>query len=246
MASPVPRMNDADTTSFTLNLCGREYETLQRPSSLDHAFSVWDAAIGFSRFLEKNASLRASLRGKRIVELGSGTGILACFLASPEVGAIVTATDLPHVCSFIEATVARNNVHLRRSTRGLHQHHELCDTVAENSRTLECSVGVMPYSWGDDVERLYYSHGPFDVVVATDVVYSTSLVHPLLSSAAELCKRSGRRAVAYFANEARDEETTLRFDEIARTFFRVRQISSAKLHESATGTSLRVFEMKVR
>ena len=235
-----PRLNDAATTSLTLTLLGRDFTVPQRPSANDHAFAVWDAALGMARYLEHERRLLASLRGKLVLELGAGTGLLTAVLA--HAGANVVATDLAHVCDFMRRSIASNGFAVWAPPED--GGGSVWTPPAGGG-----GIAVAPFDWRDAAtpESLTSAFGPFDVVIGTDIVYSESLVRPLLGSAAAVCALSGRRrCTAWFGNEVRDETTTALFDSVARELFVVKEVPRRKLPAEAAGTSLRVFEMKLR
>lgn len=233
-----PRLNDGGSTALTLVALGRTFTVPQRPDALDHAFAVWDAGIGMARYLEHDRRLLASLRGKRVLELGAGTGLLAAVLA--HAGAQVVATDLAHVCDFLRTSIASNGVAMVPTDGG--------GGGAWSPPSGGC-VAVAACDWKDAAAPavLTAAFGPFDAVIGTDVVYSEQLVRPLLECAAAVCALSGRRrCVAHFANEVRDETTTALFSAVARELFVVKEVPGRKLPADVAGTSLRVFEMKLR
>ncbi|KAK9842450.1 hypothetical protein WJX81_000737 [Elliptochloris bilobata] len=68
---------------------------------------VWDAALVLIHFLAKGTG-RNLLRGKRVLDLGAGTG--AAGLAAGLLGARVLLTDLPHLLPGLTRNVAANEL----------------------------------------------------------------------------------------------------------------------------------------
>ncbi|CAK8562267.1 unnamed protein product [Lathyrus sativus] len=103
-----------------------------------------------------NANANAPLR---ILELGSGTGIVG-IVAAVTLGSNVTLTDLPHVVPNLKFN-AEANAGVVGSSGG--------------------SVTFAPLRWGhaDDVELIGRE---FDVIVASDVVYHDHLYEPLIET----------------------------------------------------------------
>ncbi|GBG26194.1 Protein N-lysine methyltransferase METTL21A [Hondaea fermentalgiana] len=119
---------------------------------------VWPSAEEMARYFTANPSL---VRGKRILELGSGTGL--CGITMARLGAAsVVLTD------YNEASVEL-----------------LQENIDLNSAGDVCSTARLV--WGDDaacaeiLEGMGLEH--FDLVVGTDVVYEPECIQPLLQSA---------------------------------------------------------------
>uniref|UniRef100_A0A096M936 Si:ch73-244f7.3 n=1 Tax=Poecilia formosa TaxID=48698 RepID=A0A096M936_POEFO len=92
---------------------------------------MWPAALALCSFLDNNRDT-VDLRGKEVLELGAGTGLVA--IVASLLGAAVTATDLPEILGNLQANLMRN-------TRGLCRH----------------TPQVAPLSWGYDLESTYPS-----------------------------------------------------------------------------------------
>ena len=118
---------------------GSDSVVVQLLTSLDHAFSLWDSAMHFVRYLEANPKELQKLRGRRVLEVGTGTGLVSMVLADVA-GCAVVATDLPHVMPNLQACL-RANGFAPRAEGG-----PLTRTGGEGGE-----VTPAPYSWGDDV-----------------------------------------------------------------------------------------------
>ncbi|KAJ8260183.1 hypothetical protein GJAV_G00178030 [Gymnothorax javanicus] len=70
-------------------------------ANLGVAAPVWDAALFLCRYLD-----HLDLKGKRVIELGAGTGIVGILAA--RLGAEVTLTDLPHAVPQLQKNVSAN------------------------------------------------------------------------------------------------------------------------------------------
>ncbi|RZC19551.1 Protein-lysine methyltransferase METTL21D [Glycine soja] len=87
---------------LSLDSCGHSLSILQSPSSLDFCFKgtpgvtgavMWDSGVVLGKFLEHAVdSGMLVLQGKKIVELGSGCGLVGCIAAL--LGSEVIVTDL--------------------------------------------------------------------------------------------------------------------------------------------------------
>jgi len=108
-----------------------------------------------------------------VIELGAGTGAVG--LASALLGASsAILTDLPHLVHLLEDNVSRNSLGISG-----------------------CNVSVAPLPWGCDPKKL---NPPFDLILASDVVYQEQSIEPLIYSLRSLC---GPHSRVFFANEHR-------------------------------------------
>ena len=267
---------DAESTTLSLEVAGRQYALLQRPRSLDHAFAVWDAGIGFVRYVERQRRVLASLHGRRVLEVGAGCALVSMVCAAA--GACVLATDLPHAVGHMAGCVAANGFRSKGGGGG-----------GGSEAGAAGSLDVAALAWGDvdGVDTLLREHGgAFDVIVGTDVVYQDRLVRSLLRSVALLAlaarrERDGgevagsgrgaggedggeesdggeggggggkggapqRRTTVYLANEARDEGTSALFAELFSRLFHSKLLPAKLYGAESAGTSLRIYEGKLR
>ncbi|KAM9319990.1 protein-lysine methyltransferase METTL21C-like [Gastrophryne carolinensis] len=139
------------------------YEITIQESIEGYAGVIWPAAKALCNFLEEN-QYEYNLRNKKVLEIGSGTGlvsIVACIL-----GAQVIATDMPDVLGNLKFNLSRN-------TRGRYLH------VPE----------VKPLVWGQDLETNYpQTTCIYDYILAADVVYHHTCLDQLLDTMKHLCQ----------------------------------------------------------
>lgn len=104
---------------------------------------VWPVALLFCKYL---VSQKVALKGKRTIELGSGTGLLGIVLSS--LGCATTVvSDLSSALALIQRNVLENG---------------------------SLSVSVRELSWGDSthISAVLAEFGPsFDLIIGTDIVY---------------------------------------------------------------------------
>ena len=150
-------------------------------------YRMWPTATVLSNYLAKKSN---SIRGKRVVELGSGSGAvgLACLALGAE---FVAITDVAEALPLI------------------------CDNVQRNAALFSGRSAVLPCTWGNDehISALLAANGGrgFDVVIACEVVYKQSeeVLQALAATQQQLMARPG--GVSLLAYEYRGEL----FDDLA-------------------------------
>ncbi|XP_019736203.1 protein-lysine methyltransferase METTL21B isoform X2 [Hippocampus comes] len=103
---PVDDCLFADTFSQTsvYKLLGQELKIIQLfGANLGVAAPVWESALQLCRYFGEQ---HVEWRGRRVIELGSGTGVVGILAA--RLGADVTLTDLPLTLPQLEANVCAN------------------------------------------------------------------------------------------------------------------------------------------
>ncbi|XP_068450961.1 EEF1A lysine methyltransferase 3-like [Clinocottus analis] len=181
---PVDDCLFADTFSqdTVFTLLGQELKIRQVfGSSLGVAAAVWESALHLCRYFEQQS---VELRGKRAIELGSGTGVVGILAA--RLGAVVTLTDLPLTLPQLQDNVSAN---------------------APSSSWPSTLPAVLPLSWGEDHMSF---PSDWDLVLCADIIYLPETYPLLLETLAHLCKN---RAVAYLSSKMREEHETPGFYE---------------------------------
>ena len=123
---------------------------------------LWPTSLVLARYLCEHPHL---VKGKRVVELGAGTGSTG--IASAALGAkSVVLTDMPEIMTYLQGNVARNAA------------------LAER-------MSVMPCMWGDEghlAALMEANPAGFDVVLAVEVVYKqdAEVLHALAALMARL------------------------------------------------------------
>ena len=134
------------------------------------AFRLWPLSLTLCRCSARTPEI---VRGKRVVELGAGFGALGLVCAALGAARVVL-TDMPDALPLLEAVAAANP---------------------------QLAVAVAPCTWGvdADVRRLVADGGPFDVVLAADVVYkqAASVQESLAATQAALLAENGEAIVGY-------------------------------------------------
>jgi 2-polyprenyl-3-methyl-5-hydroxy-6-metoxy-1,4-benzoquinol methylase len=105
---------------------------------------VWPAAHVLVKFLELRYRDSGGLRGKRVCDIGTGTGITG--FAAADLGGEVTLTDQEHLLPFLEENRA---------------------LVLSGGVRSAATVMIKRYDWGENAVALPL---PFDVVLVSDCV----------------------------------------------------------------------------
>lgn len=174
------------------------------------SFQLWPAAASLVSLLDHRTDspalsslLSSSNRRLRLLELGSGTGLVG-IAAAALLGASVTVTDLPRVLPNLRFNADAN-------------------AAAVAARGGEVRVAAL--SWGDAAEMEGVG-GDFDVVVGSDLVYHDHLYEPLLETLRFLLLRREReeereREVVFVMAHLKRWKKESAFFKRANKFFRV-------------------------
>lgn len=138
------------------------------PGALQSGHYVWPAAPVLAGFVARQWGLHATLKlppQARILELGSGCGLVGLTVAQMDGCAHVVMTDHdPGAIKLIEDGVARNGGRL----------------------AAECKAGLL--EWGDAGAAVALAKEGFDLVIASDVIYSIDVVRPLMATVTAVLK----------------------------------------------------------
>lgn len=155
--------------SYHLNSIASTLVIRQLPSQ-GLSFQLWPAATTFVKLLDgyqlsNTDPLSAAITSVkscprlRILELGSGTGVVG-IAAAAILGADVTVTDLPHVLPNLNFNVEVNSTVLAPRAGQVH---------------------VAALSWGEK-EDMEAVGREYDLIIGSDVVYHDNLYDPLLQT----------------------------------------------------------------
>ncbi|XP_037108793.1 EEF1A lysine methyltransferase 3-like [Syngnathus acus] len=171
---------DTFSQDSVYNLMGQELSIIQLfGANLGVAAPVWESAVQLCRYFEGHS---VEWRGRRVIELGSGTGVVG--IVAARLGADVTLTDLPMTLPQLEANVCAN---------------------MPSSGWPSAPPTVLPLSWGEDHMKF---PSDWDLVLGADIVYIPKLFPLLVDTLAHLCKKKG---VVYLSSKMRKEHKTATF-----------------------------------
>lgn len=148
-----------------LQLTSHSFFVYESPYSLGIGGKVWDSSYVLVDYLLSSGDTETSnglklLRGKRVLELGSGTGLLG-FSLSIFQPASCTLTDLGIVVPLLVGNLGLNCL--------TQPHKHIVEALSSNFHCSELAWGVCTELPSQQI----------DVIVASDVVYDPSLYEPL-------------------------------------------------------------------
>ncbi|XP_075708070.1 EEF1A lysine methyltransferase 3 [Rhinoderma darwinii] len=147
--------SDTYTEESCYKFCGRELRITQHfGANLGVAAPVWDAALCMCTYFEEQ---KLNFKGKKVIELGAGTGIVGILVSL--LGGHVTVTDLPHALPQISKNVSVN--------------------VPSDHAPNVCAL-----SWGIDQEHFPRD---YDFVLGADIVYLKETYDLLVQTLLHLC-----------------------------------------------------------
>lgn len=189
-----------------IDACGRSLSILQSPSNLGTpgvtGSVMWDSGVVLGKFLEHAVeSGRIHLQGKKVVELGSGCGLVGCIAAL--LGGQVILTDLPDRLRLLKKNVEAN---LYGDVRG--------------------SATVDELTWGDELDHDIKDPLP-DYVLGSDVIYSEGAVMDLLATLLDL---SGTQTTVILAGELRNDAILEYFLQAAAEDFTIGRVDQNQWH----------------
>ncbi|KAJ7975489.1 Protein N-lysine methyltransferase [Quillaja saponaria] len=190
-----------------LDACGHSLSIIQSPSSLSTpgvtGAVMWDSGVILGKFLEHSVdSGMLVLQGKKVVELGSGCGLVGCIAAL--LGGQVILTDLPDRLRLLRKNVEANMRH----------------------SDVQGSTKVTELTWGDDPDPEIIEPAP-DYVLGSDVIYSEGAVVDLLAT---LEKLSGSKTTILLAGELRNDAILEYFLERAMKDFVIGRVDQTLWH----------------
>ena len=130
------------------------------------ASTIWDSSIVLARYLERHAARNSGV-GRRCIELGAGCGLPGLVLHA--LGADVTLTDLSGNLPLLEKNVRANS------------------QASVEDRAKAGGASVVELTWREGPLPSHITGaGPFDLIIATDVLYSHEAVTPLVATLVRL------------------------------------------------------------
>ena len=151
-------------------------DILQSYSTSGVAGCVWRASVVLSKFLTQNCAL---VRGKTVLELGAGTGLLG--IACHKLGARIVSTDHEDFLASSEQNFLLNDIDPKMHCKAL--------------------------NWGCDIEQFLndYDLTPPDVILGADIIYVEKTFDLLMKTLLELSNTNSNCKI-YLACQLRYEK----------------------------------------
>lgn len=223
------RLNSPSTSAIMIEVLGHQLQFSQDPNSKHLGTTVWDASMVFVKFLEKNCRKGrfspAKLKGKRIIELGSGCGLAGFGMAL--LGCDVVSTDQVEVLPLLMRNVERNTSIVTQTNP---------DSASFGS------IEVAELDWGN-LEHIRAVNPPFDYIVGTDVVYAEHLLEPLLQT---LFALSGPRTTVLLGYEIRSTNVHEQMMDMWKSNFEVKTVPKTKMDSKYQHGSIQLFIMGLK
>lgn len=177
------RQTQSETFQIELSSVNKTLCVNQRPtqSEIGTGVCVWDSAHVLIAYLEK-LSLAGELSGvNRVIDLGSGTGVVALACALILHTQEIVLTDLEEMVDLMEENVKLFN--------------ENCELSSMEPAESTTKIDVIPLDWRHDPSPV---KPPFDLILGCDVVYPRLFAFdPLLDLLPQLCHENSRIILAY-------------------------------------------------
>jgi SAM-dependent methyltransferase len=193
----------------------------QPNTGLGTGLNVWDGAVVLAKYLEIT---HPDLTGRRVLELGAGTGLVG--IAAALLGADTLLTDLPYALPNLAAAVERNRPKLKGSA-----------VVAELDwfKPTACAAATAAAAQGADF------------ILGADVVWVEELIHPLLDTlvwATDKPTASGGKPVILLAHQTRSRASdAILFAGLAGRGFAVNTVPRALHHARYSDQAIDILEV---
>jgi len=169
-------------------------KTSLRSRSGDTGSILWRASIDFATLVLQQTHFPysgslfdpLSLKSTSVLELGAGTGLLACALGP--LCARYVATDIPALMPLLRKNIT-----------------SICHGTPVSACTLDWSF-PSSRQLPDDI-----LHTPSEIILAVDCIYHPSLVPPLLDTIAALCRPGATATAVLVVSELRAEDVVRTF-----------------------------------
>lgn len=219
---------------FPLNFAAGEFTVHGHPlivletqnSGEGTGHTVWDGAVMLAKHLEARYP---SLAGKRVLEVGCGPGLAGMTAAALGADEVIL-TDLPYALENVRAAVTRNALAFRGG---------------------RVTVGVLDWLRPDTCDIAGVRDA--DLIVASDVVWVSELIEPLVATLAHLSAPSARTAGAppptvLIAHQTRSTSGDAAFfAALARSGFLVAEVPREEHHPAFSGGDvIRILEVRLK
>ena len=174
--------NNGNNTSITIQQ-EREYDK-------STGMSIWKGAEVMSTYLQQHSNL---IKGKRVLELGAGCGLvgLVCALALDAKSVLITDGDY-QVLNNLRYNVQLNGLTLLEANDNDGDNVTNEETSSASMQLTTMMVSCPQLIWGKNhAIKFKKRYGMQDIIIATDCVYITQSVYPLFETVNELLQPDG-------------------------------------------------------
>ncbi|KAF3670216.1 putative cinnamate beta-D-glucosyltransferase-like [Capsicum annuum] len=197
---------------------------------------MWDSGVVLGKFLEHSVeSGRIHLQGKKVVELGSGCGLVGCVAAL--LGAQAILTDLPDRLRLLKKNVeanfygdVRGSATVNELTWGDELDNDMRNPLPDYDSIFgETKLHYCCFWIGAEDEKIRISnHQSFLMrVLGSDVIYSEGAVMDLLATLLDL---SGTQTTVILAGELRNDAILEYFLQAAAEDFTIGRVDQKQWH----------------
>jgi len=176
-----------------------------------------EQSLVLSSYLETKHKEGLFGRGKRVIEFGTGCGLVA--ISAAILGASVTATDCPWVLPLTVINVDKNN-----------------NAIATGGGCVMCKDLV----WGLATEPPDWPE-PFDYALVADCVYSDTAVLKLLYTMHAILTED---TLVFFAFQEHNPDATQAFWKNVSKYFTYQRVSPQSINHQYQDSGINLLEMK--
>ncbi|XP_045767182.1 protein N-lysine methyltransferase METTL21D-like isoform X1 [Maniola jurtina] len=203
------QLSDLFPREIDIEVCLKTLKIFQKLEG-DVNCVVWDASLVLAKYLETMCQSKPDfLSGVRVLELGSGLGVVG--LTAATLGAQVTLTDLPEALPLLRLNIAENKSKI----------------VSMGGYAIAESL-----VWGDKHSDIHKQE--FDMIVLADCVYYEDAINPLIETLQCLNNTIKKKPTIYLTQELRDSDIQKKLwndfsDKLAELFY-VEKIPEEQQH----------------
>ncbi|KAI5068164.1 hypothetical protein GOP47_0016509 [Adiantum capillus-veneris] len=212
-----------------LQVKGETLRFEQDNGSMHVGTSVWPCSLVLVKWMEnlitKGGHPPFDLEGKSAIDLGSGCGVAGLGFAL--LGLNIVLTDIAPVMPALRRNVKKNIASTSLVSAG-------------KPNSLSGKVKVAQLYWGN-ATQIGALKPPFDIIIATDVIYLENIVEPLLST---FCALAGPSSVILLGYQLRSPEADELFWRLCPDLFHVEKVPREDLHPDYAFAEADVFILR--
>ncbi|XP_071510468.1 protein N-lysine methyltransferase METTL21A-like [Diadema antillarum] len=198
-------------TSRTFNFANRDFTIRQNWADFGVAAVVWDSAVVLCEFLESQCKTGdLILHGKRVIELGAGTGLVG--MVATALNGEVTVTDRDDALDPL-----KENVKLNFPPSPAEKTTFSSSSPSSSLSSSPSGPAVRALTWGKNLEEFPVT---YDLILGADIVYLEDTFPDLLRTFLHLCREESLILLSCRIRYERDE----RFLQMVRKNFHLAEV----------------------